>query len=66
MAAACRNILSAGLAERLNACGAERLTDLSAAGREAGTRLNQGPLIPPVDSTGKKDLRQSRPLAEEE
>ena len=36
------NILAAGLAERLDACGAEGLTGVSPSGREAGTHLNQG------------------------
>lgn len=36
------NILAAGLGERLNACGAEGLTGLSASGSEAATHLNQG------------------------
>ena len=37
-----QSILAAGLAERLNACGVESKTDLSASGSEAGTHLNQG------------------------
>ncbi|MYI88205.1 MAG: hypothetical protein F4074_06455 [Synechococcus sp. SB0672_bin_10] len=36
------NIRAAGLAERLNACGAEGLTGLSASGSKAATHLNQG------------------------
>ena len=36
-----KNILAAGLAERLNACGAERLTSVLASGCEGGTHLNQ-------------------------
>ena len=39
---AARNILAAGLVERLNACGTERLTSVPASGSEAGTHLNQG------------------------
>ena len=38
---AARNILAAGLAERLNACGAESKTSVLASGTEAGTHLNQ-------------------------
>ena len=38
---AAKNILAAGLAERLNACGAESRTSVLVSGREAGTRLNQ-------------------------
>ena len=39
---AARNILAAGLAARLNACGAEGKTSVLASGSEAGTHLNQG------------------------
>ena len=39
---AAKNILAAGPAERLNACGAESRTGLPASGSEAGTHLNQG------------------------
>ena len=39
---AARNILAAGLAERLNACGAESQSSLLVSGSEAGTRLDQG------------------------
>ncbi|MXW11508.1 MAG: IS200/IS605 family element transposase accessory protein TnpB [Synechococcus sp. SB0662_bin_45] len=39
---AARNILAAGLAARLNACGAEGKTSVLASGSEVGTHLNQG------------------------
>ena len=38
---AAKNILAAGLAERLNACGAKSKTSLLASGTEAGTHPNQ-------------------------
>lgn len=39
---AAKNILAAGLVERLNACGAESRTSVLASGSEAGSHLNQG------------------------
>ena len=38
---AAKNILAAGLAERLNACGDESKTSVLASGSEAGAQLNQ-------------------------